>query len=152
VCDLSLDIKPGEFTMVVGRSGSGKTTLLNLAGSLTRPTSGRVALDGVDLQNLSDQKRSYMRNRKIGFVFQFPSLMPTLTVLENVILPTGFTSDGHGSETMSGPKPCCAKSASPTSWLSIRASFPRDSSREWSLLGRLLTSLGCYWRMNLPAI
>ena len=98
VRDLSLDINPGEFTIVVGRSGSGKTTLLNLAGSLTRPTSGRVALDGVHLQNLSDQQRSYMRNRKIGFVFQFPSLMPTLTVLENVILPTGFTSDGHGSE------------------------------------------------------
>ena len=50
------------------------------------------------LQNLSDQQRSYMRNRKIGFVFQFPSLMPTLTVLENVILPTGFTPDGHSQE------------------------------------------------------
>ncbi len=98
VHDLSLDIIQGEFTVVVGRSGSGKTTLLNLAGSLTSPTSGRVVLDGVDLQELNDQQRSFMRNRKIGFVFQFPSLIPTLTVLENVILPTGFSSNGHDTE------------------------------------------------------
>lgn len=98
VRDLSLDISSGEFTIVVGRSGSGKTTLLNLAGGLTRPTSGQVSFDGVDLQNLNDQKLSFTRNRKIGFVFQFPSLLPTLTVLENVILPTGFSSNGHGPE------------------------------------------------------
>jgi putative ABC transport system ATP-binding protein/lipoprotein-releasing system ATP-binding protein len=93
VHDLSLDILPGEFAVVVGRSGSGKTTLLNLAGSLTSPTAGQVTLDGVDLQNLSDQRRSFLRNRKVGFVFQFPSLIPTLTVLENVSLPTGFSAD-----------------------------------------------------------
>jgi ABC-type lipoprotein export system ATPase subunit len=98
VHDLSLDISSGEFTIVVGRSGSGKTTLLNLAGGLTRPTSGRVTFDGVDLQLLPDKQLSYTRNRKIGFVFQFPSLLPTLTVLENVILPTGFASDGHNPE------------------------------------------------------
>ena len=102
VHDLSLDIVPGEFTIVVGRSGSGKTTLLNLAGSLTSPTSGQVSLDGVDLQNLTDQQRSFLRNRKIGFVFQFPSLIPTLTVLENVILPTGFSSDRPTRNFMRG--------------------------------------------------
>lgn len=98
VRDLNLDISSGEFTIVVGRSGSGKTTLLNLAGGLTRPTSGQVSFDGVGLQNLTDRKLSYLRNRKIGFVFQFPSLLPTLTVLENVILPTGFSSNGHNPE------------------------------------------------------
>jgi ABC-type lipoprotein export system ATPase subunit len=98
VRDLSLDISPGEFAVIVGRSGSGKTTLLNLAAGLTRPTSGQVLFDGMDLQELSDQQRSQMRNRKIGFVFQFPSLLPTLTVLENVILPTGFASRNHGPE------------------------------------------------------
>ena len=98
VRDLNLDIISGEFAIVVGRSGSGKTTLLNLAGGLTRPTSGQVAFDGVDLQHLTDKQLSFMRNRKIGFVFQFPSLLPTLTVLENVILPAGFASDGHGPE------------------------------------------------------
>jgi ABC-type lipoprotein export system ATPase subunit len=93
---VSLEIGAGEFAVIVGRSGSGKTTLLNLAAGLTRPTSGRVALDGVEVWKLNDQQRSYMRNRKIGFVFQFPSLLPTLTVVENVILPTGFGSDDRG--------------------------------------------------------
>ncbi len=92
---VSLEIDAGEFAVIVGRSGSGKTTLLNLAAGLTRPTSGRVALEGVDLWNLNDQQQSHLRNRKIGFVFQFPSLLPTLTVHENVILPTVFGKNGH---------------------------------------------------------
>jgi ABC-type lipoprotein export system ATPase subunit len=92
---VNLEISSGEFAVIVGRSGSGKTTLLNLAAGLTRPTSGRVALDGVDLWNLNDQQQSHLRNRKIGFVFQFPSLLPTLTVHENVILPTIFGKNGH---------------------------------------------------------
>jgi ABC-type lipoprotein export system ATPase subunit len=95
---VSLEIDSGEFAVIVGRSGSGKTTLLNLAAGLTRPSTGRVSLDGVDLWNLNDQQQSHLRNRKIGFVFQFPSLLPTLTVHENVILPTIFGSDGHGPD------------------------------------------------------
>ncbi len=95
---MDLAIGHGEFVVIVGRSGSGKTTLLNLAAGLTRPTSGRVSLDGVDLWALTDQQQSWMRNRKIGFVFQFPSLLPALTVLENVILPTIFGSNGHQAE------------------------------------------------------
>jgi ABC-type lipoprotein export system ATPase subunit len=95
---VTLEIRSGEFAAIVGRSGSGKTTLLNLAAGLTRPTSGRVTLDGADLWKLTDQQRSHLRNRKIGFVFQFPSLLPTLTVYENVILPTGFGSGNHGPD------------------------------------------------------
>ncbi|NLS76165.1 MAG: ABC transporter ATP-binding protein [Chloroflexi bacterium] len=91
---VSVEIGAGEFAVIVGRSGSGKTTLLNLAAGLTRPTAGRVTLDGVDLWKLSDQEQSYTRNRKIGFVFQFPSLLPTLTAHENVILPTIFGRNG----------------------------------------------------------
>jgi ABC-type lipoprotein export system ATPase subunit len=87
---VSLEIDKGEFLMIVGRSGSGKTTLLNLAAGLTRPTSGQVSFDGQNLWDLTDQQQSALRNQKIGFVFQFPSLLPTLTVLENVILPTAF--------------------------------------------------------------
>ncbi len=94
----SLEIGSGEFAAIVGRSGSGKTTLLNLAAGLTRPTSGRVTLDGVELWKLSDKQQSRMRGRKIGFVFQFPSLLPTLTVYENVILPTIFGPDGAGPD------------------------------------------------------
>ena len=87
---INLEISKGEFVIIVGRSGSGKTTLLNLAAGLTRPTSGNVVLDGVDLWKQNDQQQSALRSKKIGFVFQFPSLLPTLTVYENVILPTIF--------------------------------------------------------------
>ena len=86
----TLKIEPGEFVVITGRSGSGKTTLLNLAAGLTRPTSGEVWLDGVALWNLPDKTQSLLRNEKMGFVFQFPSLVPSLTSLENVVLPTMF--------------------------------------------------------------
>jgi ABC-type lipoprotein export system ATPase subunit len=90
VREVSLEIKPGEFMVIVGRSGSGKTTLLNLCAGLTRPTSGNVLLDGTDLWSFTDKQQSYLRSQKIGFIFQFPSLLPNLTVLENVVLPTIF--------------------------------------------------------------
>jgi ABC-type lipoprotein export system ATPase subunit len=96
VSGVSLEIADGEFAMIVGRSGSGKTTLLNLAAGLTRPTSGRVLVEGTELWRLSDREQSHLRNRKLGFVFQFPSLLPTLTVLENVILPTSFGEERDG--------------------------------------------------------
>jgi ABC-type lipoprotein export system ATPase subunit len=95
---INLEIRRGEFVVIVGRSGSGKTTLLNLAAGLTRPTSGQITLDGVDLWKLTDQQQSHTRNQEFGFVFQFPSLLPTLTVHENVILPTIFRSNGHGPD------------------------------------------------------
>ncbi len=90
---VTLKIEPGEFLVITGRSGSGKTTLLNLAAGLTRPTSGEVWLDGVALWNLPDRQQSLLRNEKMGFVFQFPSLVPSLTTLENVVLPTMFGSE-----------------------------------------------------------
>ena len=92
---VSLEVAEGEFVVITGRSGSGKTTLLNLAAGLTTPDSGGVTVDGVDLWGLSDGDRSELRNEKIGFVFQFPSLLPSLTSLENVMLPTMFGGD-HG--------------------------------------------------------
>jgi lipoprotein-releasing system ATP-binding protein len=93
VLETSLEIKKGEFLVITGRSGSGKTTLLNLIAGLTRPSTGRVFLDGQDLWSLTDQQQSHLRNRKIGFIFQFPSLLPSLTALENVVLPTIFNAD-----------------------------------------------------------
>ena len=89
---VSLEIDQGEFMIIVGRSGSGKNTLLNLAAGLTRPTSGKILLDGKDLWNLTDRQQSYLRSQRFGFVFQFPSLLPSLTVQDNVILPTIFGS------------------------------------------------------------
>jgi ABC-type lipoprotein export system ATPase subunit len=90
VHDITLKIRQGEFVIVIGRSGSGKTTLLNLAAGLTRPTSGQVLLEDVNLWTMSDSQLSALRGQKIGFVFQFPSLLPALNVFENVILPMTF--------------------------------------------------------------
>lgn len=85
---VDLEIAQGELVVITGRSGSGKTTLLNLAAGLTRPTEGTARLDGVDWWSLPDRRQSLLRNRKVGFVFQFPSLMPALTAVENVALPS----------------------------------------------------------------
>lgn len=87
---VSLEIAPQEFVVITGRSGSGKTTLLNLIAGLAEPTKGQVFIDGVDLWELSDAQRSALRNHKMGFVFQFPSLIQSLNSVENVVLPTIF--------------------------------------------------------------
>jgi len=84
---VSLEVEPGEFVSLVGRSGCGKTTLLNLAGAMDFPTSGRVTIDGQDTQGLDDAALTALRRQKIGFVFQFFQLLPTLTAAENVELP-----------------------------------------------------------------
>jgi ABC-type lipoprotein export system ATPase subunit len=94
VRDVTLEVAPGEFLLVTGRSGSGKTTLLNLIAGLTRPTAGRVLWDGVDLWSLTDRQQARMRSSRLGFVFQFPSLLSALTLAENVVLPSAFRSKG----------------------------------------------------------
>ncbi|HEY5277202.1 MAG TPA: ABC transporter ATP-binding protein [Coriobacteriia bacterium] len=91
---VELDIAAGEFLMITGRSGSGKTTLLNLIAGLATPSAGTVSFEGVDMWSLSDRERTRMRGERIGFVFQFPSLIPTLTALENVALPLGLWPSG----------------------------------------------------------
>ena len=88
--ETDLDVESGEFLIITGRSGSGKTTLLNVVAGLTRPDAGEVLLDGVDLWSLSDREQSRTRGSKMGFVFQFPSLLPALTVQGNVTLPLAF--------------------------------------------------------------
>lgn len=88
--DVSLEINRGEFVIITGRSGSGKTTLLNLVAGLTRPTGGQVLVNGTEIWKLPDDQQAHLRNKQIGFVFQFPSLLPSLTVLENVMLPALF--------------------------------------------------------------
>jgi ABC-type lipoprotein export system ATPase subunit len=88
VQNVSLSVNPSEFVVITGRSGSGKTTILNLVAGLTRPSSGQVFMDNVEVWRLPDRQQAQFRNQRIGFVFQFPSLIPSLTVLENVLLPT----------------------------------------------------------------
>ena len=82
----SIDIAPGEIVALLGKSGSGKTTLLNLLAGLDQPTKGRVEVEGADLRLLGEQGLTSLRRRRIGFVFQFFNLLPTLTSLENVLL------------------------------------------------------------------
>jgi ABC-type lipoprotein export system ATPase subunit len=84
---VTLNVSEGEFIAVSGASGSGKSTLLNLIGTLERPTSGRVLVDGVDVNALKGNALADFRREKIGFVFQLFNLLPTSTALENVILP-----------------------------------------------------------------
>lgn len=84
---VSLDVESGEFVSLVGRSGCGKTTLLNLSGAMDFPTEGRVTIDGEDTGGLDDTALTALRRQKIGFVFQFFQLLPTLTAAENVELP-----------------------------------------------------------------
>lgn len=84
---VSLRINKGEFVAIMGPSGSGKSTLLHMVGALDRPTSGKVLLDGVDISTLKESDLARMRGKKIGIVFQFFNLHPTLTALENIELP-----------------------------------------------------------------
>jgi putative ABC transport system ATP-binding protein len=85
--DISLDIEEGEFISIIGPSGSGKSTLMHILGCLDSPSKGTIQLDGVMIQNASSRELAAMRNRKIGFVFQFFNLLPKLNVLQNVELP-----------------------------------------------------------------
>jgi len=84
---IDLSVAKGEMVSIVGPSGSGKSTLLNLMGGLDRPSAGAVLIDGQDLSGLGDDELTRVRRDKIGFIFQFFNLLPTLTSLENVALP-----------------------------------------------------------------
>ena len=100
VSNVNLAIERGDFVVILGHSGSGKTTLLSLIGGLTVPDSGEVLIDGVENWHQSDDDLSDMRNSTIGFVFQFASLIPTLTALENVLLPLTFGRAPRGSRDL----------------------------------------------------
>jgi ABC-type lipoprotein export system ATPase subunit len=85
--DINVEIAAGEFVSLIGKSGSGKSTLLYIASSLDNPTSGRVVIDGVPLDQLNKKELHHFRNTQMGFVFQFHYLLPELTVLENILMP-----------------------------------------------------------------
>ena len=87
---VNLEINKGEFVVIVGPSGSGKSTMMNQVGVLDTPSKGKIYLDGIDISTLSESELSQLRGKKVGFVFQQFNLIPTLSALENVILPTIF--------------------------------------------------------------
>lgn len=97
VDNVNLAVKEGDFVVILGHSGSGKTTLLSLIGGLTTPDSGQVFINGIDNWQQTDNSLSNIRNKKIGFIFQFASLIPTLTTLENILLPLSFSRKPSGS-------------------------------------------------------
>jgi ABC-type lipoprotein export system ATPase subunit len=94
--EVTLNIESGEFVAIVGRSGSGKTTMLDSLGLLLKPTSGRIVIDGTDTTSLKDDQKAHLRGSTIGFIFQEYNLLPTLSALENVMLPLHYAAKPKG--------------------------------------------------------
>jgi len=92
--DVNVSIGGGEFVSITGPSGSGKSTLLNMIGGLDRPSSGTVGIDGSDISELDDRGLARLRNRSIGFIFQFHNLLPEFTAIENVMIPQLIAGTG----------------------------------------------------------
>lgn len=84
---IDLSVSKGEFVAIIGASGSGKSTLLHILGSVDKPTAGRVTIDGTDLSRLNQTQAAIFRRRKVGLVYQFYNLIPTLTVQKNILMP-----------------------------------------------------------------
>ena len=121
---INMTIKPGEFVAIMGPSGCGKSTLLHLLGGLDKPTEGKVLLEGMPIDEMSDDKLTKLRRRKMGFVFQFYNLIPVLTAVENAALPV----------TLDGVKPADAK-AKATEWLTRFGLADRLTNRPDQLSG-----------------
>jgi lipoprotein-releasing system ATP-binding protein len=98
VCGADISIERGERVYIHGPSGAGKSTFLHILGGLSKPTKGRVYAGSEDIYCMGDRKRSVLRNRKFGFIFQFYHLLPELTVLENVMMPARIRGGRTGSE------------------------------------------------------
>lgn len=92
---IDLHIDKGEVVSIVGPSGAGKTTLLQIIGTLDRPDTGTITIDGIDVSKLSSKKLSDFRNQHIGFVFQFHQLLPEFTAIENIMIPAYIAGASH---------------------------------------------------------
>ena len=100
VDNISLSVNKGEFVAIVGASGSGKSTLLHLLGGVDRPTSGKIYIDGNEINNMNNDKLAIFRRRQIGIVYQFYNLIPILTVEENISLPCDLAGNRPDKERM----------------------------------------------------
>jgi putative ABC transport system ATP-binding protein/lipoprotein-releasing system ATP-binding protein len=97
---VDLTVRQGEFVSIVGHSGSGKSTFLSLVGGIARPDAGIITIDGKDIWTFDDRRLSRLRNETFGFVYQFASLIPTLTSAENVLLPSVFGVKRHPEDAL----------------------------------------------------
>lgn len=95
---INLNVEKGEYIAIMGPSGSGKSTLLNILGCLDRHTDGNFSLDGINIENMSEDDLSTVRCQKIGFVFQAYNLLPKLTAIENVEMPAMYNGDSKKLE------------------------------------------------------
>lgn len=125
--DICLTISQGDFVAIMGPSGSGKTTLLNMISSIDRPTRGAIRLDGKDIVRLNEKELSKLRKDRIGFVFQDYSLLDSMSLLDNIVLP--LTLNGaKASLALKKESVWLRSSGFPGIWINFRISFREDRS------------------------
>ncbi len=125
---VDLTVRRGEIVAIVGASGAGKSTLLHCAGALERPTAGRVLIDGQDIAWMSDDAVTALRNRALGFVFQFHHLLRDFTALENVMMPQRIGGTGHQARAWARRGAARARRAAPGACTTVPANCRAASS------------------------
>jgi ABC-type lipoprotein export system ATPase subunit len=99
VAGVDLEVAAGRFAAIIGRSGSGKSSLMAMMGGLSRPSKGQIMVDGIDIWGLPENALAAFRNRRVGYIFQFASLLPTLRLIDNVTLPALLGRDRDAADT-----------------------------------------------------
>jgi putative ABC transport system ATP-binding protein len=150
---IDFEIPTGQFAAIMGSSGSGKSTLLGLLAGLDTPSAGDVSLNGVAISYLPEDKLAQVRGRTIGFVFQSYQLIPTLTALENVLLPHELNADAKdAAEGLPRARQLLTSVGLGAGWIIIRCSFRVASSSGWRWRGRLFCGRRLCWRMSRRGI
>lgn len=123
---VDLQVERGQFVAIIGASGSGKSTLLHLLGGVDRPDGGKIFVEGVDIATFGEERLAQYRRRKVGLIYQFYNLIPTLSVEKNICLPMLLDNKEPGKERFDDIVRTLGLG---TGWNTCRGSFPGDSSR-----------------------